>query len=101
MMGLMEKKKIIRTIGITLLIIIALYYLFTLWQKAHTPLTLYGNVDIRDVNLSFRVSGRLIELKVDEGDTVHKGDLIARIDPEPYQDAAAAAKAAVDQQTAA
>ncbi len=37
------------------------------------------------VNLSFLVSGRLIELPVFEGDTVKKGILLARIDPKDYQ----------------
>lgn len=39
-------------------------------QKA---LTLYGNVDIRTVNLSFRVGGRLASLSVDEGDAIKAG----------------------------
>ncbi len=30
-------------------------------------LTLYGNVDVRTVNLGFRVSGKLKSLSVDEG----------------------------------
>jgi HlyD family secretion protein len=54
---------------------------------------LYGNVDIRQVSLGFRVSGRIAELRVDEGDAVKTGDVIARLDAEPFQqtlDAAAA-----------
>lgn len=97
----MKKKSITFKISILFIVLIALYYLFTLWQHQHKPLTLYGNVDIRDVNLSFRVSGRLIELKVDEGDDVHKGDLIARLDPDPYQREVQAAQAMVSQQNAA
>jgi len=37
------------------------------------------------VNLSFRVSGPLIELKVNEGDSLQKDVLIARIDPRDYE----------------
>ena len=37
-------------------------------------LTLYGNVDIREVELSFRVPGRLTEVAFDEGDAVKAGD---------------------------
>lgn len=33
-------------------------------------LTLYGNVDIREVELGFRVGGRLIDMAVDEGPPV-------------------------------
>jgi len=35
--------------------------------------------------LSFRVSGRLIELPIEEGMRVEKGQLIARLDPEDFQ----------------
>jgi HlyD family secretion protein len=57
--------------------------------------TLYGNVDIREVNLAFRTGGRIVDIKVDEGSLVHAGDLIASLDPEPLQDAVANAEAAV------
>lgn len=36
------------------------------------------------VNLSFRVSGPLIELPIKEGDTVKKAQLLARIDPRDF-----------------
>lgn len=49
-------------------------------------LTLYGNVEIRRVNLGFRVSGRLSEFLFREGDKISKGDLLARLDGEPYED---------------
>jgi len=37
------------------------------------------------VNLSFRVDGPLIELPIDVGDEVKKGDILARIDPRDYE----------------
>lgn len=48
-------------------------------------LVLHGNVDIREVNLGFRVGGRLAELRSDEGDAVKAGTLLARLDDEPYR----------------
>jgi RND family efflux transporter MFP subunit len=36
------------------------------------------------VDLSFRVSGPLIELPVEEGQQINQGDLVARIDPRDY-----------------
>jgi membrane fusion protein, multidrug efflux system len=45
------------------------------------------------VNLSFRVSGPLIELPVDEGEEVTKGQLLARIDPRDYKIAVDEARA--------
>lgn len=56
---------------------------------------LYGNVDIRDVNLSFRVSGRVEEMFFEEGDIVKKGDLVAKLNPDPFQDEVNAAQAEV------
>jgi HlyD family secretion protein len=59
-------------------------------------LTLYGNVDIRQVQLGFRVNGRVAEMNFDEGDAIKPGDVLARLDAKPYEDAVAAAKAQAD-----
>ena len=96
----MKKLKIRYFLVVILLALIALYYTYNSWSQHHQALVLYGNVDIRDVNLSFRVSGRLMTLKVDEGDEVKKGELIARLDADPYERLVNAAKAAVSQQKA-
>ncbi len=55
------------------------------FHKVDSALTLYGNVDIRGVDLGFRVSGKLREVCKDEGDSVKTGDLLARIDRQPYE----------------
>ena len=56
---------------------------------------LYGNVEIREVELGFRVGGRLDALLVDEGDRVGAGQELARLDPQPLQDRLAGADARV------
>ncbi|MDR3435368.1 secretion protein HlyD [Telmatospirillum sp.] len=61
--------------------------------KRDAPLTLYGNVDIRQVQLGFRVGGRIAEALVDEGDTIEAGMVLARLDPQPYQDTLHSAEA--------
>ncbi len=68
------------------------------WKASHpsTGLVLSGNVDIREVNLGFRVSGKVKEVLKQEGDAVHAGDIVARLDDQPYRqevDEAAAQKA--------
>ncbi|MDE2369926.1 MAG: secretion protein HlyD [Burkholderiales bacterium] len=50
-----------------------------------TVAALYGNVDIRDVNLAFRVGGRVAEVKVDEGDRIQPGQALATLDPLPLR----------------
>src|SRR3989442_14675636 len=39
-----------------------------------------GNLELTQVDLSFKTPGRLIELNVREGDWVKKGQVIARLD---------------------
>ena len=63
------------------------------FRHADAALMLYGNVDIRGVDLGFRVAGRLLEVCKDEGDAVHAGDLLARIDDKPYAHELARAEA--------
>lgn len=60
-----------------------------LWYQSQQDrgLTLYGNVDIRTLNMSFRVGGRLESLAVDEGDTVKTGQLLGQLDKAPYENA--------------
>jgi HlyD family secretion protein len=64
------------------------------------PATLYGNVDIRQVELGFRVGGRVAGLEVEEGDRVSAGTVVARLDPRPYEDALRATSARVAEQEA-
>ncbi|WP_297367719.1 efflux RND transporter periplasmic adaptor subunit [Acidocella sp.] len=56
-------------------------------------LTLYGNVDIRELYAAFYDSGRISQMLVQEGDAVHKGQLIATLEPGRFADALAAANA--------
>src|SRR5450631_2571589 len=39
-----------------------------------------GNIELTQVNIAFKVSGRLIERAVDEGDVVKTGQIVARLD---------------------
>ncbi len=56
------------------------------WRASRTEgeLVLYGNIDIREVNLGFRVAGKVRDVQKDEGDTVQPGDVLARLDDEPF-----------------
>lgn len=56
---------------------------------------LFGNVDIREVSLGFRVAGRLAKLSYDEGDPVKSGEVIAKLDDEPYRNQVASVTAQV------
>ena len=53
-----------------------------------------------EVQLSPEVSGEIIELKVQEGDSVSKGDFLLRIRPDNFQSALDRAEAGLNQQEA-
>jgi HlyD family secretion protein len=61
----------------------------------HDSLRLYGNVDIREVQLAFRQPGRITQMVFDEGDAVTAGARLAALDAQPYREALAAAQAQV------
>ena len=43
-------------------------------------LVLYGNVDIREVEVAFNASDRIATVEVEEGDTVKEGQLLATLE---------------------
>jgi HlyD family secretion protein len=49
-------------------------------------LTLYGNVDVRQVELGFRVAGRLKTMAAEEGQLVHAGMVVASLDARAFED---------------
>ncbi len=61
------------------------WYFRTMEQGPENRLLLYGNVDIRQVQLAFQESGRLEKLYVQEGDRVKEGTLLAEIDAVRYR----------------
>ncbi len=64
-------------------------------DRNDNTLRLYGNVDIREVQLAFRQSGRVTQMHFDEGDHVEKGARMAVLDAQPFEEALAAADASV------
>lgn len=72
------------------------HYIREKTEENKDRLVLYGNVEIRRVNLGFRVSGRISEIMFDEGEEIKKGETIARLDREPYEYAHAIALAQME-----
>ena len=90
-----------------IIILVILYSINPLWfskyfsfwvvkPQKENVLTLYGNVDIRQVDLGFRVSGRVISMPYQEGDFVPVGVLMAMLDKQPYEDQVKQAEARVE-----
>jgi HlyD family secretion protein len=70
-------------------------------ERARDVLTLHGNVDIRQVDLSFKVGGRIARLAVDEGDAVEAGALLAELDRRYFEDELRLARARREAKAAA
>jgi HlyD family secretion protein len=80
------KRKLIVAVLLAGLSAAAAWWVWPNAKHADTAgLKLFGNVDIREVNLGFRVPGKLLEVLRDEGDAVRSGDKLARLDDEPIR----------------
>jgi len=91
----MKKKFKIIIVIVLLLLIGTTITIISLWRADENKkeLVIYGNVDIRQVDLGFRVYGRIQTLYYDEGDSVKEGQLMAALDTTPYEEDVAKAKA--------
>lgn len=78
------KKKLIIIIAIILIVGLG-FFIKSKFHKNTNELTLYGNIEIRQVDLSFQISGLISKLFKEEGDFVKKGELIALIDDSDYK----------------
>lgn len=79
----MKKRTIVAIL--ILLIIAAAVYLLTKKKPNPDELTLYGNIEIRQVDLSFQVPGQISLMLKEEGDSVKKGELVALLDDRDYK----------------
>ena len=62
-----------------------IWWLYDGKRQPSDLLTLYGNVDIRQVDVGFRVGGRVTELFKEEGDAVKTGERLARLDTPTFE----------------
>jgi HlyD family secretion protein len=77
------------------------WWWFNHGSNGNGPLVLYGNVDLRQVDLAFNDSGRIAAVLVDEGAAVKKGQVLARLDTSRLEPQIAQAEANVAAQAAA
>lgn len=95
------KKKILLLIIVILAVIICFFAFRKENKENETELTLYGNIEIRQIDLSFQVPGLVSKLLKEEGDAVKKGELIAVMDESDYDANFKRAVAEVDRTLAA
>jgi len=79
-----------RVIPLLLLLAIGgtVVYFHPQWFRKPTvanALTLSGNIEAHESQVSFKVTGRIVALPVEEGMTLKTGDLLARLDSDDYR----------------
>lgn len=92
----MRKGIIISILLICVLVGIGFYFYHN-WEETHhrTELVLYGNVDVRQVDLGFRVNGRVESMPFQEGDWITRGVLMGTLEKQPFEDQVSQAAAAL------
>jgi len=61
------------------------YPRFTHGSKPQNEIVLSGNIEAHESLVSFKVQGRIVELPVEEGQSVEKDSLLARLDDADYR----------------
>jgi len=74
------KKRIIISIGLLALAAVGIAWWLTQRQDASHEIVLYGNMDLREVDLAFNDSQRVVKVLVQEGDRVRRGQMLALLD---------------------
>lgn len=97
----MKKPQIAGLVAVLLVAVICFSWWYSRGDKDSNQLLLHGNVDIRQIALAFDGSGRVTELRAEEGDSVKAGDIIGLLDTRTLalQAEQAQAKIEVQQQT--
>lgn len=80
-MKLNKKKLFIILLAIAVCVIGLVWYKW-FSRSDNKKIVISGNMELTEVNIAFKISGRLIELNVKEGDSVKKGTVLARLDNE-------------------
>lgn len=71
------------------------------WDRGDpSELTLYGNIEVREVDVAFNEGDRIIAMHVEEGDSVEAGQLLAEIDASRLEHAMLTTEAKVAAQRA-
>jgi len=65
------------------------------YQTDPAAIRVSGNIEVTDVEVSFKISGRLDERAVSEGETVTAGQLVAKLDPSELMQEVAVRRAEV------
>jgi len=79
--GSMNKPRLSLVVGVVVVVALAAGAVWW-FQRPQPPatLTLYGNVDLRQVSLAFNANERVAQMRASEGDHVARGEVLAVLD---------------------
>jgi len=83
----------VRTITKSVLITLLVLFVYHVVSDRVTPYTSQSNIEVLLVQIAPQVSGQVIEVVTHDNERVKKGQLLYRIDPEPFEIALRAAEA--------
>src|ERR1022692_1676042 len=89
-------KPIVFLIAIVAVVLVGWFW----WESRHWESTDDAEIDGHIYPISARVGGQVVKVNYDDGQVVHKGDVLAQIDPTDYQVALARAQADYQDQQA-
>lgn len=83
---LILERKTMKKIFVFIMVIVFLFSLiYFLWPKKGREdnyIKVSGNIEATEVNVGFKISGRITQIYVKEGDWIEKGKMIAKLDDE-------------------
>jgi multidrug resistance efflux pump len=91
-----SSKNPLRRLSLTLVVLAVFLFLWTVWSDRVAPWTDEARVQAWVIPIAPRVSGRVIKIAVEPDERVRAGELLAVIDPVPFEIAVNRAEAALD-----
>src|SRR5271170_4224355 len=90
-----DPKKIGQRVALAIIIATVLVTIIAIWTHDYRPETDDATLRANFIGVAPQASGHIVELDVKDDQFVKEGDLLFLIDPRPYEDAVASAKASL------
>ncbi|OGC18643.1 hypothetical protein A3J90_07750 [candidate division WOR-1 bacterium RIFOXYC2_FULL_37_10] len=87
----MDSKKRIFLVILILLLALSIWFVYTKINK--TGLSASGTIEATEITVSSKIMGKVLDVKVDQGSDVKKGDILAVIDAKEIDEALKSARA--------